>query len=172
MLNSAVMPHQAYQQYQRVQTQTASPGQLLLLLYEGCIRFIGRGRLALESNDVDAARVNLLRAQDIIAELMGSLNFEAGEMATNLLRLYEYMHRRLVIANIQRDAEAAAEVDSLLRSLLPAWEEAVRQQAQATSGANAPIPTLVAIDAGSGVTSTFSPNALAATRRPVANLAG
>jgi flagellar protein FliS len=172
MLNSAVMQQQAYQQYQRVQTQTASPGQLLLLLYEGCIRFIGRGRLALESNDVDAARVNLLRAQDIIAELMGSLNFEAGEMATNLLRLYEYMHRRLVIANIQRDAEAAAEVDSLLRLLLPAWEEAVRQQVQATSGANAASPAPVTIDAGSGVASTFSPNALAAARRPVANLAG
>ena len=166
MLNSAVM-QQAYQQYQRVQTQTASPGQLLLLLYQGCLRFIGRARVGLENEDWDTARVNLLKAQDIVAELMGSLNFEAGEVAENLIRLYEYMHRRLVIANIHRDAAAAAEVDALVRTLLPAWEEAVRQQAQAGAGPAAapPMPQPATIAAGPGATGSFSPSALAAMRR-------
>jgi flagellar protein FliS len=172
MLNSALMQQQAYQQYQRVQTQTASPGQLLILLYEGGLRFIGRGRAALEVGDWDTARVNLLRAQDIVAELMGSLNFEAGDVATNLLRLYEYMHRRLVIANIHRDAAAAAEVDGLLRTLLPAWEEAVRQQTQASPAPAAPVPAGAPINAGPDVATAFSPSALAAARRPAPNAVG
>ena len=98
------------------------------MLYQGCVRFTQRGRLALEEGDFETARANFLRSQDIVADLMGSLNLDAGEIAANLLRLYEYMHRRLVDANIRRDPVAALEVENLVRSLLPAWEDAVRQQ--------------------------------------------
>ena len=121
----------AYGQYRRSQVETATPGQLVVLMYEGCIRFTQRGRLALEAQDFDASRTNLLRAQDILAELMGGLNLEVGDIAANLLRLYEYMYQRLVTANVKRDAGAALEVEELLRSLLPAWEEAVRRQPEA-----------------------------------------
>jgi flagellar protein FliS len=100
-------------------------------MYEGCIRFTQRGRLALDAQDFDAARTNLLRAQDILAELMSGLNLGIGDLATNLLRLYEYMYQRLVTANVKRDAAAALEVEELIRSLLPAWEEAVRRQPEA-----------------------------------------
>jgi flagellar protein FliS len=148
MLNSTLFHQRAQEQYQRAQTETASPGQLLLLLYQGCLRFISRARLAREQDDHDAARANLLRAQEIVAELMGSLNLEVGEIATNLLSLYDYMYRRLVDANIRRDDAAAAEVETLLRSLLPAWEEAVRRQpvpqgptAAAAAAANVPTVT-------------------------------
>ena len=121
----------AYGQYRRTQVETATPGQLVVLMYEGCIRFAQRGRLALEAQDFDAARTNFLRAQDIVAELMSGLNLEVGEIAGNLLRLYEYMYQRLVTANVKRDAAAALEVEELVRSLLPAWEEAVRRQSEA-----------------------------------------
>lgn len=134
MLNGGAFNQRAYGQYQRVQAQTATPGQLVLMLYQGCIRFTVRGRQALEQQDWDDARTSLLRAQDIVAELMGSLNLEAGDLAGNLLRLYEYIHRRLVHANIKRDALAAQEVETLVRSLIPAWKEAIRKQ----SGASAP----------------------------------
>ncbi len=130
MLNNRAI-QQAYGQYQRVQTETASPGQLVVLLYQGCIRYTQRGRIALEDGDIETARTCLLRAQDVVAELMSSLNLEAGDLAINLMRLYEYVHGRLVHANIRRDATAAAEVEHLVRSLLPAWEEAIRQQANA-----------------------------------------
>ena len=122
---------QAYGQYQRSQVETSSPGQLVVLLYQGCMRFTQRGRLALEAQEWDGARTALLRAQDIVAELMSSLNMDAGEIAANLLRLYEYMYQRLVTANVKRDPAAAAEVEELLRSLLPAWEEAVKRQPEA-----------------------------------------
>jgi flagellar protein FliS len=151
MLNSTLFHQRAQEQYQRAQTQTASPGQLLLLLYQGCLRFIARARLAREQDDHDAARANLLRAQEIVAELMGSLNLEVGEIATNLLSLYDYMYRRLIDANIRRDDAAAAEVETLLRSLLPAWEEAVRRQAVPQGPAAVPaaanIPTVTRLPA-------------------------
>lgn len=132
MLNSAHLQQRGYGQYQRVQAETSSPGQLVVLLYQGCVRFTHRGRLALEASDWDSARVSLMRAQDIVADLIGSLNLEAGDVAVNLLRLYEYLHRRLVEANVRRDVAAALEVETLVRSLIPAWEEAVRKQAGAT----------------------------------------
>src|SRR5688500_10303362 len=80
----------AYGQYQRAQVETSSPGQLVVLLYQGCLRLTQKGRLAIEAGDFEASRVSLLRAQDIVAELMGGLNLDAGEIAGNLLRLYEY----------------------------------------------------------------------------------
>ena len=150
MLNNPAI-HQAFGQYQRVQTETASPGQLVVLLYQGCIRFTQRGRTALEAGDTEAARASLLRAQDIVAELMSSLNLEAGELAVNLMRLYEYVHGRLVQANIRRDAMAAAEAENLVRSLLPAWEEAIRQQANAKVPAGAG-----AMDRSAGSTMSLS----------------
>ena len=144
MLNSALLQQQAQQQYLRMQAETASPGQLVIMLYQGCLRFIGRARAGLETRDFDTARVNLLKSQDIIAELMGSLDMNAGEISTNLMRLYEYMHRRLVEANIHRDGAAATEVDQLLRSLLPAWEEAVRMFHAGQTGQLAATPATMA----------------------------
>jgi flagellar protein FliS len=133
----------AYGQYQRAQVETSSPGQLVVLLYQGCLKFAQKGRLAIEAGDFEASRVNLLRAQDIVAELMGGLNLDAGEIAGNLLRLYEYMYQRLVIANVKRDAAAASEVEEMIRSLLPAWEEAVKKHASGAVGSGdgaAPAP--------------------------------
>ena len=68
--------------------------------------------------DSEAARSAFLRSQDIVAELMGGLNMEAGEIASNLFRLYEYLHRRLVEANVHRDIAAANEVETLVKSLI------------------------------------------------------
>ena len=103
-----------------------SGADLIVLLYQGCLRFIGHAREAMGAGDYDVTRVNFLKAQDIVAELMGSLNMDASPMSANLMRLYDYIHRRLIEANIRRDDSAAAEVAQLLSSLLSAWEEAAR----------------------------------------------
>ncbi len=144
MWNGSALAQQAQQRYLQMQVETASPGQLVLMLYQGCLRFIAQGRAALAAQDFDTARVSLLKAQDIIVELAASLDMEAGgEIAINLLRLYDYLHHRLVAANIHRDGDAAAEVEALLRTLLPAWEEAVRQH-QADLRAAPPHPSQLA----------------------------
>lgn len=114
-----------YTQYQRTQIETADQGKLLLMLYEGALRFLGRARKALQDEDPEASNNNLVRVQDIVAELMASLDLEAGEVAASLFRLYEYMHYLLVQANIQKDAGPLDQVENMLVELKEAWKEAL-----------------------------------------------
>jgi flagellar protein FliS len=115
-----------YLQYQEASLETASQGKLLLMLYDGAIRFLVTSHLALsERRWVDAHQANV-RAQDIVHELMFSLNMEAGEIAQNLFRLYEYMNWRLVQANVRRDVAGVKEIEGLLRELRSGWVEAVK----------------------------------------------
>ena len=122
----------AYQMYRQTQTQTAAPGELVVMLYQGAVRFVSAGIEAIESKDVKSAHESLLRAQDIINELAESLDFDrGGDVARNLASLYEFFGRQLIEANLRKDAKPAHDVLSLLRELLPAWQTAVRQVAPA-----------------------------------------
>ncbi|MDD2763123.1 MAG: flagellar export chaperone FliS [Opitutaceae bacterium] len=119
--------------YQTQSVLTASPGQLVLLLYDGALRFLGLARAALEGSPHDPRRIetvnsNLLKAQNIIAELQGVIDHQAGgEIAANLDRLYEYYNRRLIEANLKKDVAAVVEVEQLLRELRDAWAEMLRR---------------------------------------------
>ncbi|MCL5957916.1 MAG: flagellar export chaperone FliS [Chloroflexi bacterium] len=118
---------QGYQQYKTMQVQTADRGELVVMLYQGAIRFLGRSAGALRMGNLEDGHFNLVRAQDIVAELMGSLDMGTGDLARNLFQIYEYMHYRLVQANIHKDPAPVEEVAGLLRELLPAWQQAARQ---------------------------------------------
>ncbi len=113
-----------YQAYKTTQTQTASRGELVVMLYNGAIKFLNLALEDMKARNTESAHQNLLRAQDIIAELMGSLNMDAGKLAKNLFSLYEYMLRRLVEANYRKAPDAVEEVLVLLRELLPMWQQA------------------------------------------------
>jgi len=118
----------AYNVYRQTQAQTAAPGELVVMLYRGATRFVASAIDAIESRDIQAAHNNLVRAQAIIAELRDTLDAErGGELAKNLSQIYDYLHGRLVEANLRKDAQPAREVGNILRELLPAWEEAARQ---------------------------------------------
>src|SRR5256885_434582 len=93
----------AYQQYQRMQAETASPGELVLMMYNGAIRFLNLSKKRIEAKDVGAANDTLLRAQEIVLELMVSVDVATGPVARNLFDLYEFMHRHLVQANVRKD---------------------------------------------------------------------
>ena len=122
----------AYNVYRQPQTQTASPGELVVMLYRGAARFVTSAIEAIERKDVQAAHNNLIRAQAIISELHETLNVErGGDIVKNLSQIYVYLNTRLIEANHRKDAEPAREVVRLLRELLPAWEEAARQAAAA-----------------------------------------
>ena len=117
-----------YQQYQRTAIETGSRGQLVVMLYQGAIRFLARARGHFETGNLEQINNNIIRAQEIIAELQTSLDPEVGgEVVENLAALYDYMYRRLVEANLEKKPEAVEEVTELLRTLLPSWQEAVRQ---------------------------------------------
>jgi flagellar protein FliS len=127
-----------YQQYQESHLETASQGKLLLMLYDGAIRFLTQAHQALEAKDYQQSHQYILKAEDVITELMACLKMDVGgDIAFNLYRLYEYMNWRLIQANIKRDATMVLEVQSRLRELREAWVEAIKLNgaAQGSTGA-------------------------------------
>ena len=89
----------AYKQYNQVQIKTANRGKLIVMLYQGAIRFMKKAILHLEQKDMEGKGNALIRAQDIILELIYALDQESldrgDELASNLQRLYLYSYRRL-----------------------------------------------------------------------------
>ena len=115
--------------YFETQTNTAGPGELVVMLYKGAARFLASAIAAVEAKDLQTASNKFLLAQAIISELTETLDMkQGGDLAINLGRIYEYMNYRLIDANMRKDAKPAREVEGLLRELLPAWEQAVLQE--------------------------------------------
>ena len=120
------MNGRAHRQYSQVQIKTANKGKLIVLLYQGAVRFLLKAAVQLEGKGN-----SLIRAQDIVLELMYALDQklldEGNELAQNLQRLYLYCYRRLVHANTHLDLGAIEEVIELLNNLLEAWEKVAVQ---------------------------------------------
>ncbi|MCK8816024.1 flagellar export chaperone FliS [Natroniella sulfidigena] len=115
----------AQQQYKKNNVQTASPGKLLIMLYQGAIKFLNRTEVFMEKEDYEQVNNHLIRVQDIITELRCTLDKEVGgEFAENLDALYEYMYHLLVQANKDKDLEPIHQVKEYLKELLEAWQEA------------------------------------------------
>lgn len=118
--------------YQTQSILTASPGQLVLLMYDGALRFLAQARAGFtlpeeDSNRIAQINTGLLRAQAVIAELQANLDHSAGgEMAKNFDRLYDYHLRRLLEANVRKDESIVIEVERLLRELREGWAEMLR----------------------------------------------
>ncbi|MDZ4786344.1 MAG: flagellar export chaperone FliS, partial [bacterium] len=105
-------PHSAYQS---VQVTTADRGRLLLMMYDGAIKFLKQSKAGLEENNIAKFCRFLTKGQAIIAELMNTLDFEkGGEIAKDLDRLYDFMLFYLTEANLYRDAKRVSKVIDLL----------------------------------------------------------
>src|SRR5436190_22160829 len=108
-------PTKAWQAYRQVATQTASPGQLVLLLYNGILRFLEQARHGFSKDDPkefnETINNNVLRAQAIINEMNQSLDMVAGgEFATRMRGLYDYFDRRLHETYMTKTEEGLLEV--------------------------------------------------------------
>ena len=115
-----------YKKYQSVQYETASQGQLLLMLYEGIIKFCKQASAAMERNELEYAHNKLKRAQAIIDELIISLDMErGGDLARNLSTLYEYIKYSLIKANIKKDPAIIDQVLVILLELNQSWEQVI-----------------------------------------------
>ena len=113
--------------YKETQIKTATPGKLILMMYDGAIKNLNQALQEMddEHRRYDSISTSLIKAQDIIAELMISLDFErGGEIAKNLFGLYVFMNRRLLDGNIKKDKAPLEEVKTLLLELRGAWAEA------------------------------------------------
>ena len=115
-----------YQNYFANQVQTASPEQILIMLYDGAIRFLRQARQAMDDEDRIGMLEKKSRAVAIITELANSLDFEnGGEVAENLDGLYWYMSRELMRANGQEGAEALEASENILEELRDGWVQAI-----------------------------------------------
>ncbi|MFO1476942.1 MAG: flagellar export chaperone FliS [Verrucomicrobiota bacterium] len=128
--------------YRQVSTLTAPPGQIVLMLYDGALRFLDRSLTGFDQEDPAQANMlihnNIQRAQDIIRELNYALNLEkGGECAATLRRLYDYFDRRLAESNTRKSRQGIEEVIRHLSVLRDAWATMLRKEE--TAAAPAPV---------------------------------
>lgn len=114
--------------YQENAVTMASKEKLILLAYEGAMRFINQARMNIERGNIPAKCDRISKAMAVIEELACSLNMEeGGEIAERLSALYDYMMRQLVMANLKSDPKVLDEVLSLLKTLYSAWTEVIEK---------------------------------------------
>lgn len=122
------MSQNAYQKYKQTSVTSASREKLLLMMYEGAIKFTKKAIVAAEAKDIAERGINIGKAYDIIMELNNTLNFEVGgEIAKNLEQLYMFMTEQLTKANISGDPQPLKHVLKVLETLNEAWVQAVEQ---------------------------------------------
>ena len=112
-----------FSQYRETQIKTSKQGQLIVLLYEGAMKFLKLALAELPQKKYDRVNQNILKAQDIITELILALDLDSGELAKKLYGLYSYMNRRLVEGNIRKEAKPLEEVMVYLEGLNKSWKK-------------------------------------------------
>ena len=112
--------------YKETRVRTASQGRIIVMLYDEAIRQIDAAATALESQtrQLDVVHNAIVKAQDIVTELMASLDFEkGGEISANLFRLYLFFREQLMDANVKKDPIPLTAVRDLLGELRDVWEQ-------------------------------------------------
>jgi flagellar protein FliS len=116
--------------YKETQIKTANQGRLIVMLYEGAIKNINKALefLGDEHRRYDETGTSISKAQDIIAELMVSLDFEkGGDIAKNLFSLYIFMNQQLMQANLKKDEKTLIDVKEMLSELRDVWIEITKR---------------------------------------------
>ena len=111
--------------YLRNAIMTASPAELTLMLYDGAIKFCNIAMIGLENNEIEKTNDNLKRAQAIIGELRATLDHKYP-VWEEFDRVYDYIYRCLVDANIQKDPEILEEALKHIREMRDTWKEVMR----------------------------------------------
>ncbi|MBL6842907.1 MAG: flagellar export chaperone FliS [Verrucomicrobiae bacterium] len=116
------------QSYKTISLETAPPGQLVLMLFDGAIKFLERAKLGFGIEDPvemnETVHNNITRAQDIINELNSTLDMDqGGEVAVVLRDLYVYLDNRLFESNIRKELEGVQEVIDRLSTVQAGWSE-------------------------------------------------
>ncbi|AYV67870.1 flagella export chaperone FliS [Niallia circulans] len=117
--------NQPYQTYKQNAVNTSSPGDLTLMLYNGCLKFITLAKRAIEDKNIEKRNENLGKAQNIINELMITLNLEI-DISKNMLQMYDYIYRRLVEANTKNDINILNEVEGYVIEFRDTWKEVIK----------------------------------------------
>ncbi len=119
-----------FAEYTNNKIMTASPAEITLMLYEGAIKFCNIAIIAIENGEIEKAHVNIKKTQRIIEEFRNTLDRQY-KVAEDFDRIYVYLLRRLLEANIKKDKEILEEVNMHLRSVRDTWKEVMRRNRQA-----------------------------------------
>ena len=112
--------------YKQNSIQTASPADLTLMLYEGAIKFCNIALSAIEKKDLMRANENIIKAQKIIVEFRATLDFSYS-VAKDFDLVYDYIYRRLVQANLKKDAEILEEALGYIKEMRDTWKEVMEK---------------------------------------------
>ncbi|KAF1081493.1 MAG: Flagellar biosynthesis protein FliS [Candidatus Rifleibacterium amylolyticum] len=136
-------PYSKNTAYKKTQVETASPEALILMLYDGAIKFMCQAEVAFEEQNIEQISNLLLRIQAIFAELMTALDKEkGGEIADNLERLYVFFLEKLGDANVRKDPAPMLEIKPLVQNLRNTWELAMQKHQNSVQVNNPPRPRL------------------------------
>lgn len=119
-------PGNPYEKYKENSINTASPGELTLMLFEGCWKFLKKAKIAIEEKNIQESNNNLVKAQNIILELINSLDFNY-EISHNLFSVYEYIYRELIQINIKKDAERLEPIIDIIYGYYETWKEVIKK---------------------------------------------
>jgi flagellar protein FliS len=118
--------------YKKASVTTKDQGTLILMLYDGAIRFLKTAVKKIEAEDLEGAHSSIIRAKNIISELLTSLNTDnSGRVGSSLKSLYVYMFNRLIDANIQKNKSYILEVSELLEELREGWRGVINKKKEA-----------------------------------------
>ncbi|TDO94444.1 flagellar protein FliS [Halanaerobium saccharolyticum] len=116
-------------QYKQMQIKTASPGKLLLMLYQGAVKFMKLAKNNIKEGKIEESHKNIIKAQNIILELQSTLNKEqGGEIAVQLESLYDFIYRELIQANLNKNTRHLDNVIPLVEELFVTYKEIVITQ--------------------------------------------
>lgn len=108
---------------------TASPAEVTLMLYEGAIKFCNIAIVSIEHGELEKAHVNIKKTQRIIEEFRNTLDHKYP-VAEDFDRIYVYLLKRLLQANVRKDTAILEEVNMHLRSVRDTWKEVMRKNNQ------------------------------------------
>ena len=120
-----MLANQGYAAYANNKINTASPADLVLMLYEGAIKFCNIAIVAIENHDIQKAHTNIMKVERIIEEFQASLNHKYTT-AKDFDEVYSYLMTRLIQANIKKDKEILEEVLKHLRTMRDTWKEVMK----------------------------------------------
>ena len=125
---------QAAAAYKETSVKTASPGSLILMLYTEGIKeinlAISKMRVPkIPAKDIEAINNHIIKAQEIITELMAALDMDiGGEIAANLLSIYSYFNQQLLTANLKKEYKPLLDVSSMMQELYDVWKQILESQ--------------------------------------------
>jgi len=122
------MINSPYEKYRQSSVKTSTPAQLLIMLFDGAIRFTRAGAEGIVAADIQKTNHNFVKAQAIMSELMATLD-PGYEISNNLFTLYEYIRHLLIQANVKKDKNLAEEALTYLSELRTTWMDASKSTA-------------------------------------------